>query len=193
PGEDMYFPTSQFGALGRLLVRTRNVDPLQMAATIREVMRSIDPDNPVDNFRTLAEIRSESVAAPRLTAVLLGIFASLALVITAAGIFGVMALGVSQRTHEIGIRMALGATPGDVLRMVLRQGMTLVLIGLVLGAVGAVALVRVMSGLLFGVPPTDPVTYASVAAVLAAVAAIACLIPARRAATIEPVTALRSE
>jgi predicted permease len=190
PTEELYLPFKQFWAGGRLLVRTR-VDPAGMAELVRMSVRSIDPENPVDDFRTLVQIRGESVATPKTTAALLGIFAGLALVITSAGLFGAMALSVSQRTHEIGVRLALGATQGRVLHMVLREGMALVTAGLLLGVAGALVLTRMMSGLLFGIPPHDPITFAAVCAVLALVAAAACLVPARRAAAIDPIRALR--
>jgi predicted permease len=196
PGKDapleIYQPFAQGGFVGRIVVRT-TADPLQLSEMLRTAVLKADPDAPADQFRTLEQVHSESVAAPRLTTLLLGIFAGLALVITATGIAGVLALGVSQRTHEIGIRMALGATPGQVLAMVLGQGLRLVFIGLALGMAGAVALTRLMSGLLFGVEPTDPLTFAAVSLVLIAVAVLACLLPARRASTIDPMLALRTE
>jgi putative ABC transport system permease protein len=141
----------------------------------------------------LAEVRRESIASPRLTAGLLGSFATLALVISVTGIAGVIGFSVSQRSNEIGIRMALGANRQSVLGMVLRQGMTMVVAGLAVGLAGAIALNRTMSGLLFGIEPTDPLTYAGVALLLAAAAAAATLVPARRAATIEPMKALRND
>ena len=127
------------------------------------------------------------------TALLLGVFALLALVITATGLAGVMALLVNQRTHELGIRLALGAAPQKVLLLVLRQGLALVLVGLALGFVGALALRHVMSGLLFAVEPSDPLTWLAVSLCLAFVAALACLVPARRVTLIDPLQALRSE
>jgi ABC-type antimicrobial peptide transport system permease subunit len=123
----------------------------------------------------------------------MSLFAGLALVITSAGIAGVMALSVSQRTNELGIRMALGATSGRVMAMVMRQGMTMVVTGLGLGVVGALAMTRLMTSLLFSVEPTDPVTFLAVGTVLIAVAALSCFIPARRVTTIDPMIALRSE
>jgi putative ABC transport system permease protein len=164
-----------------------------MIQQLRQAVYAVDPENAIDQVQTLENARNESIASPRLTTVLLGLFAALALIITAAGIAGVMALTVSQRTHEIGIRMALGASAGSVLRLVLRQGLTLVLIGLALGMAGAFALTRLMSTLLFAVGPTDPLTWLAVALALAAVAALACFAPARRATSIDPLTALRSE
>jgi putative ABC transport system permease protein len=164
-----------------------------MIQQLRQAVYAIDPENAIDQAQTLENARNESIASPRLTTVLLGLFAALALVITAAGIAGVMALTVSQRTHEIGIRMALGASASGVLRLVLRQGLTLVLIGLALGMAGAFALTRLMATLLFAVEPTDPLTWLAVALALAVVAALACVAPARRATMIDPLTALRSE
>jgi len=143
--------------------------------------------------RSLEEVRADSIAAPRLTANLLGLFALLALAIAAAGIGGVMALAVSQRTHEIGMRMAIGARPADILRMVLGQGMSLALIGVAMGLLAALELTRVLRGLLFEVTPTDPLTFAGVAAVLVTAAFVATYFPARRAAHVDPMVALRVE
>ncbi|MFL5391341.1 MAG: ABC transporter permease [Myxococcales bacterium] len=159
---------------------------------IRAAVRDIDRDQPVTSIRTLAQLRSESLSAPRLTTVLLVLFAALALAVTAAGIAGVLAYAVSQRTQEIGIRLALGAAPGTVLQMVMRQGMALVGAGLVLGLGGALVLSRTMQSLLFGVGSSDPLTFAGVAAVLFAVAFLACFLPARRVMTIDPQVALRA-
>jgi predicted permease len=189
---EIYQPYAQDGFVGRVVLRS-TADPLRMVETLRNAVRQADPEQPVDQFRTLEQARGDIVAAPRLTTLLLGIFGALALVITAAGITGVLALSVSQRTHEIGIRMALGATPGDVNGMILRQGMKLVLVGMALGIAGSATLTRAMSGLLFGVEPGDPLTFVSVSALLILVAVVACLIPARRAASIEPMLALRTE
>ena len=160
---------------------------------MREVIYDVDSETAIDNVQTLERVRSESLASPRLTTVLLGLFAALALVITAAGIAGVMALSVSQRTHELGVRMALGATSARVMTLVMRQGMTLVVGGLVLGVVGALALTQLMTALLFSVGPSDPLTFLAVAVVLMAVAAVSCFLPARRVTTIDPMIALRSE
>jgi putative ABC transport system permease protein len=168
-----------------------SVDPATMQREIRRAVHSIDPDQPVDNFRTLAEVRSASLASPTLTATLLGLFGLLALVITAAGIAGVVAFSVNQRTQEFGIRMALGAQRGSVLTMVLRQGLKLVLAGLAIGLAGALVLTRVLTTLLFGIEPTDGLTFVAVSMVLVAAAAMACFVPARRAASVDPMVALR--
>jgi putative ABC transport system permease protein len=190
--DELYSPMAQAISGNTLLIRTAS-DPLAMARVMREIVYGVDPETAVDNVQTLEQVRSESLASPRLTTILMGLFAGLALVITSAGIAGVMALSVSQRTNEIGIRMALGATSGRVMAMVMRQGMTMVIAGLGLGVVGALALTRLMTSLLFSVEPTDPVTFLAVGVVLIAVAALSCFIPARRVTTIDPMIALRSE
>jgi putative ABC transport system permease protein len=142
--------------------------------------------------QTLEEVRGEALASPRLTTTLLLLFALLALSITAAGLGGVVAFSVSQRTQEIGVRMALGAGRGEVLAMVLGDGLRLVVMGLVLGTGAAVVLSRLLTGLLFHVPAVDPITYAAMGLVLLLIAAVACLAPARRAATVDPLVALRA-
>jgi len=139
------------------------------------------------------QARDESLVSPRLTATLLGLFAGLALLIAAAGIGGIMALAVSQRVREIGIRMALGARPGDILKMVLGQGLGLTLLGVAIGAAGALALTGLAKSLLFEITPTDPFTFASVALVLLAAAIVASYLPARRAAGVDPIDALRCD
>src|SRR5262245_46109630 len=192
PTDELYRPLRQTNGAVNLLVRTA-VEPSVMVPQLRQAVYSVDPENAIDQVQTLEHVRHESIASPRLTAVLLGLFAALAVLITVAGIAGVMALRVSQRTHEIGIRMALGASASSVLRLVLRQGLTLVLIGLALGVVGAIALTQLMSTLLFAVAPTDPPTWLIVALALASIATLACFVPARRATLIDPLRALRSE
>jgi putative ABC transport system permease protein len=192
PADEVYVPLAQASFGGNLLVRT-SADPMSMVKLMREAVYSIDPDTAIDRVQTLEQVRSDAVASPRLTAILLSMFAGLALIITAAGIAGVMALSVNQRTHELGVRLALGASPGKVLRMVMRQGMTFVLIGLSVGLIGALLLGRLMSALLFAVAPTDPLTFIAVGLVLMSVAAGACFIPARRVTGIDPMLALRSE
>ncbi len=192
PTDQIYLSLYQFSPLsGTLLVRTV-ANPMSMSKIVSDTVHGMDPEQPVDHFRTLEQARSNDLASPKLTAILLGLFALLALAITATGIMGVLAFSVSQRFHEFGIRMALGANPGEVLRMVVRQGMALVGIGLALGLAGALAFARVLSGLLYGVRPTDPLTFLAVALGLSAVAAAACFLPARRATSADPMHALRS-
>ena len=189
--DEIYRPILQTGQLSTTWVVRTSIDPETMERQLRDAVHSVDPDQPVDHFRTMAEVRSASLESPRLTASLLGLFALLALIITAAGIAGVIAFSVNQRTQEFGIRMALGARRGSVLGMVLRQGITLVLVGLAIGTGGAIVLTRLLSTLLFGVEPTDALTFLTVSMVLVAVAATACLVPARRAASVDPMMALR--
>jgi predicted permease len=193
PTEEIYAAFAQSPQrTATVAIRTRG-EPGAIARRLQEAVRTIDPQQPVVNIRTLEALRGEALASPRLTMTLLGVFAALALVITATGLAGVIAFTVSQRTREIGIRMALGAAQGSVLAMILRQGLTLVIIGLVIGLAGALALTRLMSDLLFGVAPTDPLTFVAVSLTLLAVAAVACLVPARRATTIDPLLALRTD
>jgi predicted permease len=193
PTEEVYQPQEQAPTrFVSLLVRTRD-DPMRIERELVEDVYAIDPDQPVADIRTLEQLREQSLAPPRLTTTLLGLFALLALVITAAGIVGVMGLMVSQRVKEIGIRMALGATSGSVLRLFLGRGLVLVLIGLTAGFAGALVGTQLLSGLLFGIEPNDPVTLAGVALLLLAVAALACFGPARKATTVDPLKALRAE
>jgi len=189
--EVMYQPFDQVQMAGRVLVRTTG-DPMEMAAIVRDAVHSFDPEQPVENFQTMEMLQSDSIATPRITALLLGLFGGLALMITIAGITGVIATSVSQRTQEFGIRMALGARTGEVMGMVLKQGVTLVAVGVVLGLIGAVAFSRVLEGLLFKTDATDPVTYAGVALVFLGAALVACWLPARRATRVDPIVALKA-
>ncbi len=173
-----------------LVVRT-NVDPLSLAATVRRTVWEIDKDQPVSDIRSMDQIVCEAVARQRFSMLLLGVFASLALVLAAVGIYGVMSYSVAQRTREIGIRMALGAQRSDVLKMTVRQGLQLVFMGLVIGLGAAFALTRVMVGLLFGVSATDPKTFLTISLVLVSVALLASYIPALRAMKVDPMVALR--
>jgi ABC-type antimicrobial peptide transport system permease subunit len=193
PTDELYRSFAQTGPLNAsLLVRTA-ADPGPFARRISAVVHEVDPRQPVSQIRTLESIRNTSLAPPRLTAMLVTLFAGIALIITAAGIAGVVAFSVNQRTTEIGVRMALGAPRSSVVRMIVRQGLTPVIIGLGFGLAGALVMTRIVAGLLFAVEPTDPITYAAVVGVLAATAAIACLAPARRAAAIDPMRALRAD
>jgi putative ABC transport system permease protein len=156
-------------------------------------VREIDPDQPIYNRRTMYEIRAESVQAERLNLTLLSIFAGIALVLAIVGIYGVMSYSVTQRTHEIGIRMAIGARPRDVFAMILGHGMKLALIGVAIGLLAAFALTRLMETMLFGVEPTDVPTFSLISLLLISVAALACYIPGRRATKVEPTISLRYE
>jgi putative ABC transport system permease protein len=187
----MYLPSNQSGGTN-VVVRTLG-DPASLTGAIRKEVRAIDPDQPIAAMRTMNEWMDTAVAGSRYRTALLALFAFVALVLASTGIYGVMSYSVSQRTHEIGVRMALGARRSDVLKLVVRQGMTLVVIGVGLGLVGAIALTRVMSTLLFGVTARDPFTFATVAALLIAVAFVACYLPARRATKVDPLVALRYE
>ena len=166
---------------------------MNIARAAVQHLYEVDPNQPAGRIQSLEQVRTDSIAAPRLTANLLALFGLLALAIAAAGIGGVMALSVSQRTHEIGVRMAIGARPAEIVLMILRQGMGLAIVGVVLGLLGAYGLTHTMKSLLFGVAPDDPSTFAAVAGVLAFVALVACYIPARRAAQVDPLRSLRSE
>jgi putative ABC transport system permease protein len=166
-------------------------EPRGSVAAVESAVRSIDADQPLGAVRTMDELLTRSVAGRRFPLLLLATFATLALVLAAVGIYGVMSFLVAQRRHEIGVRMALGAEAKDVRRLVVGQGMRLVLAGLALGALGAFALTRVLRGLLFAVSATDPLTFGAVALLLVLVALAACWIPARRATRIDPLAALR--
>jgi putative ABC transport system permease protein len=175
-----------------LIVRTAG-EPTAMLRTIREQIWALDRQQPLYNVRTVDEVLAQSIARPRFNMLLITILAGVALVLAAVGIYGVISYSVSQRSHEIGVRMALGATAGDVLRLVVGQGMLLAGIGLALGLLAAFGLTRIMSSLLFGVSVTDPITYFGLALLLGAIALLACYIPARRATKVNPVVALRAE
>ena len=176
-----------------LMIRTEARDASQIAQAARAEVKAFDPNQIIWRTRTLDELLGTSVAPRRFNMLLLGIFAGVALALAAVGLYGVMSYSVSWRTHEIGIRMALGAKRADVLRLVVRQGMTMTLIGLAIGLAGAFLLSRVMVGLLYGVSHNDPLTFAGVSIVLLGVALLACLIPARRATRVDPIVALRTE
>ncbi|HEV2706869.1 MAG TPA: ABC transporter permease [Pyrinomonadaceae bacterium] len=175
------------------LVMRTNGDPTALAAAAQREIQAIDKDQPVADVRTMESWVGESISRARFGTMLLTVFAGVALVLAAVGIYGVMSYSVTQRTHEIGIRIALGAQTRDVLRLVVGQGMLLIIIGLVLGLVAAYALTRVMTSMLYGVSATDPLTFASISVLLASIALLACYIPARRATRVDPMIALRYE
>jgi putative ABC transport system permease protein len=188
-----YFPFNQVPQGSMTVVIKGSSDPNQLLGAVRRTVRDLDQDQPIYNPRTMDELRAESVAPERLNLTLLSLFASIALVLAIVGIYGVMSYSVTQRTHEIGIRMAIGARQSDVFRMILGQGMKLALLGVVLGLVGAFALTRLMAAMLFGVQPTDATTFSVISVLLITVALLACYLPGRRATKVEPVISLRYE
>jgi putative ABC transport system permease protein len=175
-----------------IVVRTA-ADPLGAVATVRREIARIDRDQPIADVRTMEERIGRSLAGRRFNMVLLASFASLALTLAAIGIYGIAAYSVTERTHEIGVRLALGAQRRDVMTMILAQGMAMTAIGTAIGVASALLLARVMSSLLFGVSAADPVTFAAIPVLLAAVAFVACYVPARRATRVDPLVALRAE
>jgi putative ABC transport system permease protein len=185
-------PEARYGRSMVLAVRT-TTDPASMTSTLRNAVLEIDKDQPVSNVQTMSQVVQTAIAPQKFAMWLLGLFAATALALAAVGIYGVMAYSVTQRTHEIGVRMALGAQRRDVLKLVVVHGMKLALIGVGCGLVGAFGVTRLMSSLLFGVTATDPLTYLGVSIVLAIVALLACYIPARRATKVDPMIALRYE
>lgn len=191
PAAAMYLPTNQ--TQWRTIVLRTKGDPAALAAAVRNEVHGIDPDQPVAEVRTMEEWVETSVAGPKYRTTLLALFALVALVLASTGIYGVMSYSVTQRTHEIGVRMALGARQRDVLKLVVRQGMTLVVVGVGIGLLGAFALTRVLSTILFGVTAKDPLTFVAVASLLTLVAFVACYLPARRATKVDPLVALRYE
>jgi putative ABC transport system permease protein len=197
PQAEMYVPYAQ--AIPELPVFTMTValraagDPQSLSSALREAVREINRDQPVVKIRTMEQNMNDSVAAPRFRTLLLGALAGLALALAGIGVYGVMAYSVSQRTHEIGVRVALGAQMRDVLGLVLGHGLALALTGVAIGAAVALALSRVLASFLYGVTPTDPITYLGVAVLLTGISALACYIPARRATQVDPMTALRYE
>jgi putative ABC transport system permease protein len=202
PRPEMYVPLPQFFETGadsevptRSLSLTLKVRgrPFDLVAAIRGEVAAVDPGLAISDIRTMDDIVSRSIAAPRFTAVLIGVFAALALVLAAVGIYGLVAFVVAQRTGELGIRLALGAATNDILRLVVGQGMRPVVLGLGAGLAAALALGRLLTTMLIGVSPSDLATYAGVTAFLAGVALVACWLPARRAAGIDPITAMRQE
>jgi putative ABC transport system permease protein len=169
------------------------LEPEQMIAAARAQVQAVDAGQPIYNVETLTKLRAAAIAPQRFNLLLLGLFASVALALAVVGIYGVMSYAVTQRTHELGIRMALGAQTADVLRLVLRQGLTLALAGTAIGLTAAFGLTRLMRNLLFGVSPTDSLTFSAIALLVMLTALMACWVPARRATKIDPLTALHHD
>jgi putative ABC transport system permease protein len=189
----IFYPVAQGASTSLTLIARTETDPLGLVSGVRDAISTVDPDQPVYRVMTMHQVVADAVAQPRLTTLSLSIFAALALVLAVVGIYGVMSYVVVQRTPEIGIRMALGARGRDVLSLCIRQGMKLVLMGLAVGLVASFVLTRLMVNLLFGVSPTDPLTFAVLASLHAGVALLACYLPARRATRVDPLVALRHE
>jgi predicted permease len=180
------------GRPNNLLVRT-DAEPLSLAAAVRAQVTALNKDQAVFNVRTMEQGVTQSITARRFSMLLLAVFAVVALALASLGIYGLMSYAVAQRTREIGVRMALGAQASDVLKLVVREGMKLALVGVTLGLVASLALTRTMKNLLFGVSATDPATFSAIALLLTLVALLACWIPARRATKVDPLVALRCE
>jgi len=189
----VFYPLAQGRHLGMCLVARTTTDPLSLVSAARGAIRAVDPEQPIDRVMTMEQVVADKVAQPRLTMLLLGAFAVLALVLAAVGVYGVLSYSVTQRTREIGIRMAIGAGQRDVLKLVVRHGMLLTLLGALLGLTASFALTRLMRTLLFGVSANDPLTFIAVALLLSLVALLAALVPARRATKVDPLTALRHD
>jgi putative ABC transport system permease protein len=192
PMHTMFVPDTQNFPPSTLLVRTAGTTS-GLVPHIVETIRQLDPNRPIDHVQTLEEIRNEAIAPQRLNATLIGLFAALALAIATVGVAGVLAFSVSQRTNELGVRMALGAGRSAILRMILGEGAAMAVVGLAIGGIAAIPLSNLMTGLLFGIEPADPPTIALAAALLLVVAVSAAWVPARRATAVDPMTALRGE
>jgi len=194
-GTEAFFPGLQGNFSSRsiyVVVRTAG-DPKSQLSAVRGTIRQLDPSLPLTQVRTMDEVLASAKSRPRFLTTLLGLFSATAMLLAAVGLYGVISYSVTRRTTEFGIRMAMGAGAGDVLGLVVRQGLRLALIGAAAGAIGALALTRLIRGLLFGVSSFDPVTFAAMAAMLIAVTLLACLIPAARAIRVDPLVALRYE
>jgi putative ABC transport system permease protein len=190
---ETYLPYWQFTEPGMTVILQSVGHPSQLEAPLRQAVLSIDRNVPVSGITTLSRMVSDSIENPRFFATLAAAFAVLALILAAIGIYGVMAYAVSQRTTEIGVRMALGATSGEVFRLVVADGLRVAALGIALGIGGSMLVARSLTTLLFGVQPGDPATFAATAGVLLLVAAAACVVPARRATRVDPMVALRAE
>ena len=190
---EIYLPFKQFTNRAMTLVARSEADPARLTAAVRAQVQAVDPNQPISDVKTLEQHISDSIAQPRLTTVLLAVFAALALALATVGVYGVMSYTVAQRTREIGIRMALGASRGDVLRLVIGQAALMLVVGAAAGLAGSFALTHFMESLLFGVEATDPLTFTAITVLLMGVALVASYIPARRAMKVDPMVALRYE
>jgi len=193
PPISIYHPHEQFPIGTMFLVVRSSGDAAALSPLITKEIQALDPELPAYEFRTMEQRLSDALARRRFATFLLGVFAVVALILATIGVYGLMAYSVTQRTQEMGIRLALGAQPGRIVRLVVRQSMVLVLIGVGVGLIGAFAFTRVLASLLYGVSATDPVTFALPTLLLAMVALLASFFPARRASRIDPTVALRSE
>jgi putative ABC transport system permease protein len=189
----VYFPHPDLAYPFMTLVVRTDGDPTAIAPAIQREIRALDPNQPVSDVRTMNQVMSEWVARSRFNTLLLGLFAGLATLLSAVGIFGVLKYSVALRTRELGLRLAVGAQPRQVLLLVLRQGLVLTVAGVVLGLLAAFALTRLLSGLLFGIGAVDVTTFTSISLLLIVVSLLACYLPARRAMRIDPLSALRYE
>jgi putative ABC transport system permease protein len=193
PSSELYFNYRQDPWAGMSLVVRTSVEPESLASAVRFAVADVDRSTPISEIRTMEQRVSASVTQPRFNLFLLAIFGGIALLLSAAGIYAVTAYSVAQRTHEVGIRMALGAQRRDVLKLIVGGGMGLIGIGIGIGTAAAVALTRLLRSALFGVSATDPLTFVAITLALSAVALLACYIPARRATRVDPLEALRCE
>lgn len=193
PWPTVYWPYPELAYSQMTVVMRTETDPLALVSSVRQIVQQMDKDEPISNIATMDQLISDSVARSRLTAVLLGVFAALAMILACIGIYGVMTYATAQRRNEIGIRMALGAQRGDILRLVLGQGVRLAILGVVIGIACGLALTRLLQSLLFHISASDPLTFAGVAILLTLVVLAACYLPARRAMRVDPMDALRYE
>jgi putative ABC transport system permease protein len=193
PKGQVYLSAAQVPSANMMYALRTSGDPAAIAPSVRVAIREIDSEQPIFEVKTMENIREENIAAPKFNTVLLGVFGGLALVLAAVGIYGVLSYTVTQRTHEIGLRMALGASQANVLKMVMKQALFLASIGMTAGVIGALLATRALTSMLFHISRTDPVTYVSIAAILGGVALLASYAPARRATRVDPMVALRNE
>jgi putative ABC transport system permease protein len=193
PRPTVYLPFDQNPFNGMAIVARTATEPMDYAELIRREVLAVDEAQPINDVSVLTDVISRSVFLPRLSMVLLGSFAALALVLAVVGIYGVISYSVSQRTKELGLRMALGAEASDTVRLVVGRSMGLVLAGVVLGLAAAAGITRWLAGVLYGVSPLDPVVFVGVSVLLALAALVASLVPARRATRLDPIIALRVE